>query len=568
MSDFDPIIPRPADSDDHASATPTEPSTAQDMPLESPRQEDNAATSIESVSGESIAEVPVAESATGETANPPTATETPAVSEATPPPPIRPTVTSTLPPHAPGQQPAPGYRPTPGYYPPQPGYPPNPSAQNYPPQRTMQGYPPPSGYRPQNPTGNYPPPRPTTLPFVPPDEPKKSRAASTPEARLSRGSKIYAIVMSVIAGILAILLIGVVLSMASTNFSYIQRPGITTPADDSEAVVGVEQAKNSVVMLEVRTVAGTSLGTGVVISEDGYIATNHHVIENAISIRVTFYDGYVIAAEVIGSSENDDLAVIKVNRRGLVPAVFGYSDQCYVGETVYAIGTPAATSYGWTTTKGIISYKDREVKVYDETTGEILRRLRLLQTDANVNPGNSGGPLINTRGEVVGIVSMKLAFGYEGVGFAIPSDGAVEILEAIIKDGNADGVDSSISFDFVRPLIGITGVYMKEGNYYVLEGDRITQLDPGEIDKYPAEKVVHPVASGIYVTALTDGMDAVGKLQVGDIITAVQAKDVTSMATLVNEINNYFAGDTVTVSVNRNGEQLQLQITLAAEKTN
>ena len=88
MSDFDPIIPRPADSDDHASATPTEPSTAQDMPLESPRQEDNAATSIESVSGESIAEVPVAESATGETANPPTATETPAVSEATPPPPF------------------------------------------------------------------------------------------------------------------------------------------------------------------------------------------------------------------------------------------------------------------------------------------------------------------------------------------------------------------------------------------------------------------------------------------------------------------------------------------------
>lgn len=413
---------------------------------------------------------------------------------------------------------------------------------------------------------------PEETPAAPLDEspaepfPRKHRfQRPSAETQLSRASKVYAVVVSIIA----LLLIGMLLLLFSTmrqaRFTYIPRSGITAPADPGEAIVGVEQAKQSVVVLESQTSTGTSIGTGIVISENGYIATNHHVIESARSIRVKFYDGFVIAADVIGSSEADDLAVIKVARTGLVPATFAYSEDCYVGQTVYAIGTPASTAYGWTTTKGIISYKNREVKVYDETTGEITRRLRLLQTDANVNPGNSGGPLINTNGEVVGVVSMKLASGYEGVGFAIPSDGAVEILEAIIQDGNADGVTSSISFDFVRPLLGITGVYMVEGNYYHLEGDRIQQITKAEAAAYPADTVAHPAVSGVYVTAITRGMDAVGKIHVGDVITAVQAKEISSMAALVNEVNNYFAGETVTVTVYRDGQYRNLQIKLSRE---
>ena len=338
------------------------------------------------------------------------------------------------------------------------------------------------------------------------------------------------------------------------------RPGITE--EDDEAIAGVEQAKHSVVVIETKTAQGGGTGTGIIMTADGYIATNHHVIEDAVSIKVTFYDGTVMNAQLIGSSEMDDLGVIKVKASGLPVASFADSDSCFVGQTVYAIGTPAGPDYGWTTTKGIISYKNREVKMYD-SDGTLKKKLRLLQTDANVNPGNSGGPLVNVNGEVVGVVSMRMADGFEGIGFAIPSDGAIEILNAIIKDGNADNINSSLSHK--RPMLGITGVYLVGEAYYLPNDTGVQQIPEENLGDVDRSQLIHPDVSGIYVMGFADGMDAATKMKEGDIITAAQGAEIESMDHLMDIINDYYAGDTITLTVYRDGKYVPVDITLSAK---
>ena len=379
------------------------------------------------------------------------------------------------------------------------------------------------------------------------------------------GILIYALVMTGVFLVSFGLLLAVLL-VGGNNTSIgggIIRPGINNPADDNEAVVGVEKAKRSVVVIEVKTEKGGGTGTGIIMTSDGYIATNHHVIDGATKIKVTFYDGTVMQAEYVGSSEMDDLGVIKVNAQNLPAATFGYSDQCYVGQTVYAIGTPAGPDFGWTTTRGIISYVDREVKIYDDTDGTLKKKLRLLQMDSNVNPGNSGGPLINTDGEVVGIVSMKLADGYEGIGFAIPSDGAVEILEAIKEYGNADSINSSLHHK--RPMLGITGVFMDGGAYYLPDEDSILTIPEDELDDYNLSDLIHPPVSGIYIMSLAEGMDAATKMKIGDIVTAAEGEEIESMNHLMNILDELYVGDTITLTVYRDGNYIAVDIVLSAK---
>ena len=380
-----------------------------------------------------------------------------------------------------------------------------------------------------------------------------------------KGLLIYALVMTGVF-LVSLALIVAILSIGNRDGyvgSGIIRPGISNPADDGEAVEGVEQAKHSVVVIEVKTDNGGGTGTGIIMTSDGYIATNHHVIEGATKIKVTFYDGTVMTAELVGSSEMDDLGVIKVNAKGLPAATFADSNACYVGQTVYAIGTPAGPDFGWTTTKGIISYKNREVKMYDDNDGTLQKKLRLLQMDANVNPGNSGGPLINTKGEVVGVVSMKLADGYEGIGFAIPSDGAIEILEAIMEHGNADNINSSLSHK--RPMLGITGVYVEGGAYYLPTADGVQQIFEDELKDYSMDELIHPAVSGVYVMGFADGMDAATKMQIGDIITAAEGEELESMNQLMNVINEFYAGDTVTLTVYRDSTNVSVDIVHSAK---
>ena len=380
-------------------------------------------------------------------------------------------------------------------------------------------------------------------------------------AKHRKGILIYALIMT---GVFLISFAMLVAVLAAGQGGYtgigVTRPGILE--NDSEAVQGVEQAKHSVVVIETKTATGGGTGTGIIMTADGYIATNHHVIEGAEIIRVTFYDGRVMEAKLVGSSEMDDLGVIKVAATGLPAATFADSDYCYVGQTVYAIGTPAGPDFGWTTTKGIISYKNREVKMY-AADGTLQKKLRLLQTDANVNPGNSGGPLINTAGEVVGVVSMKLSDGFEGIGFAIPSDGAVDILNAIVKYGNADSINSSLSHK--RPMLGITGIYLLNNVYYLPTETGVQMVEEDELDQYDRSELIRTPVSGIYVMGFADGMDAATKMQIGDIITAAQGETIESMEHLIGIINEYYAGDTVTLTVYRGGRYIPVNIVLSAQ---
>ena len=378
-----------------------------------------------------------------------------------------------------------------------------------------------------------------------------------------KGIIVYASIMAAVFLLSFGLLLAVLVLDDSAGYPGLLRPGITDMDSDAEAIVGVEQAKHSVVVIEVVKSDRSGTGTGIIMTSDGYIATNHHVIDDAVSVRVTFYDGSVMEAEIIGSSAMDDLAVIKVNTTGLRAATFAYSENCYVGQTVYAIGTPASPEFGWTTTKGIISYLDREVKIYNDDDGTLEKKLRLVQTDAMVNPGNSGGPLVNAKGEVVGVVSMKLSDGYEGIGFAIPSDGAVEILEAIMLYGNADSINSSLHHK--RPMLGITGVYVNEGEYYRPNATGVDRIPSDELDQYELSELIYAPVSGIYVMGFADGMDAASKMKKGDIVTACQGEELPSMNALSNIINDYYAGDTVTLTVYRDGKYVPVDIVLSAQ---
>ena len=183
--------------------------------------------------------------------------------------------------------------------------------------------------------------------------------------------------------------------------------------------------------------------------------------------------------------------------------------------------------------------------------------------DANVNPGNSGGPLINTDGEVVGIVSMKLSDGYEGIGFAIPSDGAVEILNAIKEHGNADHINSSLHHK--RPMLGITGVFVDGGAYYLPEDDSILLIPEEELDDYNQADLIHPPVSGIYIMGFAEGMDAAAKMKVGDIVTAAQGEEIESMNHLMDIVNQHYAGDTVKLTVYRDGNYVSIDIVLSAK---
>ena len=379
--------------------------------------------------------------------------------------------------------------------------------------------------------------------------------------RRGKGVRVYAAIMTGIFLLSFGLLLGVLLLDDADGFQGLLRPGISDSVSDEEAVVAVEQAKHSVVVIEVTTSTGGKTGTGIIMTSDGYIATNHHVIEEATYIKVTFYDGRVMEANVVGSSAMDDLAVVKVRATGLTAATFAHSEECYVGQTVYAIGTPASADFGWTTTKGIISYKDREVKIYDETDGSLEKKLRLIQTDAMVNPGNSGGPLVNSAGEVVGVVSLKLANGYDGIGFAIPSDGAVEILEAIIQYGNADNVNSSLHHK--RPMLGVTGVFVYGEQYYLPDATGVKLIPEEDLHQYDRSELLYAPVSGVYVMSFAEGMDAAAKMQAGDIITACQGEEILSMNDLSNIVNDYYAGDTVTLTVYRDGAYIPVDIILS-----
>ena len=271
-------------------------------------------------------------------------------------------------------------------------------------------------------------------------------------------------------------------------------------------------------------------GSGFIISEDGYIVTNYHVIEGATSIKVTLNDGSQFDARLIGGEETNDVAVLKIDGiTGLKPVVLGDSDDLVVGETVCTIGNALGT-LSFSQTSGGVSATDRSVTMSDGTV------ISMIQTDCTINSGNSGGPLFDSYGRVVGITSAKYSnngdssqASIEGIGFAIPINDVIGIITDYIQYGYVTG----------RPYLGITCA-------------DITQQYMNAFG-WPA---------GVYVNSVEPGSCAeTAGIKQGDIITRMGDTDITGVAQMISVKNSYRAGDTVSITLFRSGEQFTVTLT-------
>ena len=267
-------------------------------------------------------------------------------------------------------------------------------------------------------------------------------------------------------------------------------------------------------------------GSGVIISQDGYILTCAHVVDGATSVKVQLQNGETYDASIVGSDATSDIAVIKIEATGLTPAVIGDSDALAVGETVVAVGNPLGTLSN-TVTDGIISALNREVTVEDND-------MTLLQTNASISPGNSGGGLFNANGELIGVVNAKSSYSEaEGIGFAIPIDSAMEIAQQLIENGAV-----------IRPALGVKILD-------VMDANTASQLGVS--------------ATGVYVVEVTagGGAEAAG-VQAGDRIIAVDDTAVSSSNSVKSYLADKQVGDTVNLQVEREGKVLTLTVTLGS----
>ncbi len=351
-----------------------------------------------------------------------------------------------------------------------------------------------------------------------------------------RGIAVYATVMSVFFLACIAVLVAALVWFGATPAGKLTAGSMTT-ADVAEAV------NPAVVLIYGSSADSYGYGTGFFIREDGYIATNAHVVQGRTYISVTLFSGEELEAEVVGASTADDLAVLKIKGNGYPVVRIGDSDKLRVGDRAIAIGNPSGADAPWTTTQGIISALDREVTVEGAAS---IEELTMIQTDAPVNPGNSGGPLCNDRGEVIGVVTRKMS-SYESIGLAIPINGAMEILDAIVKTGSADGVQSSISK--VRPTIGITGATITAEDTYILGGKEIVAG-----------------RDGVIVSTVDDNGAAAGILQIADIIIAIDGKTVADMDALREILYSHKVGDRVSITVWRNNAEKTVQIVLGSAK--
>lgn len=288
----------------------------------------------------------------------------------------------------------------------------------------------------------------------------------------------------------------------------------------------------AVVSISASTGSGSSTGTGVVLSANGYLLTNYHVIRQALAINVTLTDERELRATLVGEDPVSDLAVLRVDAEDLTPAQFGDSDGVRVGDSVVAIGDPLGVELRGTMTDGIVSAISRDVQV----DGRVMN---LIQTNAALNSGNSGGPLINRFGQVIGINTMKIgtfadSSGVEGLGFAIPSAVVEDIVGQIISQGYVSG----------RPWLGISGESLSlfYQHYYRL----------------PA---------GLYISEVAENSSAADAgIAQGDILISVDGTNVYTQSDLDTLLYGYTAGDQVTLIIYRSGYTMQATITLEEAK--
>lgn len=323
-------------------------------------------------------------------------------------------------------------------------------------------------------------------------------------------------------------------SISLTNYS---QTGMSVANKVRPSIVGikVEYVANSIFLRNSTTASAE--GSGIIISEDGYILTNNHIvnstsnnsyyeIEKASKVTVYLYnDETEYPATIVGTDEQTDLAVIKIDKTGLTPAELGDSSNVQVGEFSMAIGNPLGMESS--VTAGIISAVERKVTDSDGKT------FTLIQTDAAINSGNSGGALVNAEGKVIGINTLKLSgTGIEGMGFAIPINSTKEIYEQLIQYNKVK-----------RPYIGITGL---------------------DLDKKTAE--YNKLVVGIYIKDV-ETFSAAEKagIKIGDVIIAADGNAITTMKELDEIKNAHNIGDTIEIKLNRNGKEMTLNVTLAEQ---
>ena len=324
----------------------------------------------------------------------------------------------------------------------------------------------------------------------------------------------------------------------AVNLAQVDGHTVLTPEEIYAANLGAVVGVNGSVTTNVfgYTVKNAVSGSGFVISSNAttsYILTNYHVIDGVSDIKVFFADGNSYDATLVGGEQENDIAVLRIDAGNLQTVTLGDSDALNVGQEVYAIGNPLG-ELTFTFTGGYVSAKDRSVTMSDGTV------MNMLQTDTAINNGNSGGPLFNEYGQVIGIVSAKLSSSssseatVEGLGFAIPINDVRDMITSIIENGYVTG----------KPSMGIL------------------------LDDVPQAAQQYGVPAGAEVLAILDGSGADnGGLQVGDIITAVNGTEVSGSSDLQSAVSEFSAGDTVTLSIYRNGETTTVDVTLDEENT-
>ena len=304
-----------------------------------------------------------------------------------------------------------------------------------------------------------------------------------------------------------------------------------TLEDVSKCVVGISKVKNKgESIFETNATQNLSLGTGTIISDNGYIITNWHLAGNKYSsCYVTLEDGNIYNGNVVWADEDLDLAIVKINAKGLKYLSLGDSDNIKLGEYVYAIGNPIGIEFQRTITYGIVSGLNRTIKIEEDNKSSYMEGL--IQTDASINQGNSGGPLINTAGEIIGINTIKIEAA-EGIGFAVPINIIKKIIDSFITNGS-----------FEEAYLGIFA-YDKEAVKYLNNGVEIE--------------------NGIYIAKImTDGPLAKSKLKIGDIITKIDDNTVNRMSELRNYIYTKKPGDKVKLTIIRNNKEYSLDVNLS-----
>ena len=375
---------------------------------------------------------------------------------------------------------------------------------------------------------------------IPVSEPPKARPEK-PHKEGAYVTKSFMIVCLIIAIIVSTILgAGIALAIgggsdktAETKHENLSESSIDK-ATGSKLTVAQIVDKNADAVVEI-VVSGTTMGmwgqqeltqgagSGIIVNKDGYIVTNYHVIEGATAVTVTLHSGDSFKATIVGGDDENDIAVLKINAKDLTVATIGDSSKVAVGDLAVAIGNPLG-QLGGTATSGVISALDRRLTIDGRT-------LTLLQTDAAINPGNSGGGLFNGAGELIGIVDAKTsATGVEGLAFAIPVNTVKDEINDLVSNGKVSG----------KPSIGITIYDVSEENaqYYNLE------------------------SAGVYIAQVTGDNAMKAGFKEMDRVVSIDGKNIESSSDLISRVREHKIGDTVTVVVSRNGQEISIKTVL------